>query len=133
MSSRIIVTIRDTNGNVIISQANNQEGKPLQELEGDALDRQAYKLIERTAWRHSPNCSLVITEVKPKGKNAGVHGLLTRKVRGAGNTDGQVRLFAKPQKVTVSFEVDGKAIIPALASAVSTEDDAAPAAAPTQG
>ena len=120
MAKRINVTIRDLNTNTTVSQMCNQEGRDILELSGEAFNKQALKLIERTVHRvYGPNGAMVLTDIKPKGKAAGYHGVVGHKANWGG--EDRPRLFNKAKRVVVTLETDdGETITPATVD--ETED-----------
>lgn len=124
--ARINVIIREIESGKVYNQLNNQEGKHLPELEGEAYDKRVYDLIERTAHRvFGPNGMIVLTGFRAKGKNAGFLGLAGHKVRG------RPHLFASSRPVCITFEVDGNPFLKELSGSEEPlpEVQQAPAAA----
>lgn len=116
MARRINIIIREVDSNETKSQMVNQEGKDLAELTGEQFNKHALKLIERTVHRiYGPNGAMMLTEVRPKGKGAGYHGVVGHKANWGG--DERPRLFNQAKRVLVTFETDdGKTIAPVLAT-----------------
>lgn len=127
--ARINVIITELATGKILSQMNNQEGKHLPDLEGEAYDKRVYDLIERTVHRvYGPNGMVVLTGFKAKGKNAGFHATAGHKVRG------RPHLFGDPREVVVTFEIEGKSFLRPLTTKLESEQlPEAQAAAPAQG
>jgi hypothetical protein len=114
MAKRINVSIRNLTTGEAQTQAVNQEGKELTELTGEAFNKHALRLIERTVHRfYGPNSAMVMTGAKAKGKNAGYEGFVGHKANWGG--DDRPRLFNRAQKVLVTFETEeGQAILPVI-------------------
>lgn len=114
MANRINISIRNLTTGEAQTQAVNQEGKDLIELTGEAFNKHAMRLIERTVHRfYGPNAAMVMTGVKTKGKNSGYEGYVGHKANWGG--DDRPRLFNRAQKIVVSFETEeGVAITPVL-------------------